>query len=43
MSPAHLQCPICTCSAQLYDVVDLNKSCAEPMEIYLPISGEPIY
>ncbi len=30
MSPAHLQCPICTCSAQLYDVeVSLIYSVAE--------------
>jgi SAM-dependent methyltransferase len=43
MSTTHLQCPICNFSAHLYDVVDLNKSCAEAMGIHLPISGEPIY
>ncbi len=36
-------CPICFADAPPLDVVDFNRSCAEPSHTYLPLSGIPIY
>jgi SAM-dependent methyltransferase len=36
-------CPVCGGSADLYDVVDLNKSCEELRGKFLGLSGIPIY
>jgi hypothetical protein len=36
-------CPICGGACVLFDVVDLNKSCAESWGTYLGLSGVPIY
>lgn len=36
-------CPICFANASPLDVVDFNKSCEEPKNKYLPLSGRPIY
>lgn len=36
-------CPVCDSDSYPLDVVDFNKSCAEPRGYYLPLSGIPIY
>lgn len=36
-------CPVCATSSLPLDVVDFNKSCAEPQGDFLPLSGIPVY
>lgn len=36
-------CPVCDTPAELYDVVDFNKSCTEAQGVHLPLCGVPIY
>ncbi len=36
-------CPVCGTHAELYDVVDFNKSCSESEGIHLHLCGVPIY
>lgn len=36
-------CPVCKAKADLFDVVDFNKSCMESAGQYLPLSGFPVY
>lgn len=42
-SPDSVNCPICTTATVLHDVVDFNKSCEEARQVFLPLSGRPIY
>lgn len=42
MAEGH-DCPVCSKPAQLYDVVDFNKSCEESNGTFLPLSGVPVY
>jgi SAM-dependent methyltransferase len=39
----NLICSVCGGASSLLDVVDFNKSCAEPGGVFLPISGIPVY
>jgi SAM-dependent methyltransferase len=41
-APYH-QCPVCDARAALFDVVDLNKSCEEFRQRYLPLAGVAVY
>lgn len=36
-------CPVCASPADLYDVVDFNKSCRQNDGVHLPLSGVPVY
>lgn len=37
------ECPVCGSRSPALDVVDFNKSCAEPQGVFLPLAGRPVY
>lgn len=41
--PDSVACPVCSTATVLYDVVDFNKSCEEARQLFLPLSGKPVY
>jgi hypothetical protein len=41
--PTHPPCPVCATETVIHDVVDFNKSCEEARQLFLPLSGRPIY
>jgi hypothetical protein len=38
-----VSCPVCSTATVMHDVVDFNKSCEEARQLFLPLSGRPIY
>jgi len=42
-TPASVSCPVCQAGTVIHDVVDFNKSCEEARQLFLPLSGRPVY